>query len=341
MSEERPGLDPARLEAWLRGVLPDAPAGELTASLITGGRSNLTYRIGLGPARWILRRPPVGEVQATAHDMGREFRVMTALADTPVPVPRTIVECEDASVLGAPFYVMEEADGTPYRRAEQLEPLGPARTRAISERLVDVLVRLHQVDHRERGLESFGRPEGFLARQVQRWSRQLAASRTRDLPDADRLAQLLTERLPGGGPVGIVHGDYRLDNVLVDDDDLPTAVIDWEMATVADTLTDLALMLVYKRLGHELGGEAVTDASSASGFLTEDEILDRYATGRGVDLADFGFYVGLASFKLAGILEGVHYRYLHGQTVGPGFEQVGAAVQPLLAAGLNAVKEHA
>lgn len=340
MSEELPGLDLDRLNGWLVATVPDLAAGDLTASLVTGGRSNLTYRIRGHRARWILRRPPVGEILATAHDMGREYRVMAALEGTAVPVPRTVAVCEDPAVLGAPFYLMEDITGTPYRRAEQLVPLGAQRTRAISERLVDVLVHLHEVDHREHGLATFGRPSGFLARQVRRWGSQLEASRTRYLPDADRLAAVLEASVPDDGPVGVVHGDFRLDNVMIGPDDHPAAVIDWEMATVADTLTDVALMLVYKRLGDRFGSETVADASSAPGFLGEQEILERYASGRGRDLQNFGFYMGLASFKLAGILEGVHYRYLHGQTVGLGFEQVGAAVEPLLAAGLKAVKEH-
>lgn len=334
-----PGLDLIRLRDWLRENVPAMPNGDLEPLLITGGLSNLTYRIRVGSARWILRRPPVGALLATAHDMGREYRIMAALEDTNVPVPLMVANCEDPDVVGAPFYVMEEVEGVPYRRASQLGRLGRERTRAISESLVDALVALHEIDYRQHGLEDFGRPEGFLQRQVRRWDRQLAASRTRDLPDAHLLAATLAASVPDSGPVGVVHGDYRLDNVLIGPDDQPAGVIDWEMSTLGDTLTDLAVFLVYKRLGDRYASEVVADAASAPGFLTEAEILERYANRRGMDLRNFGFYLGLASFKLAGIFEGIHYRYLQSQTVGPGLERVGSLVEPLLAAGLGAVKE--
>ncbi|MEV4331085.1 phosphotransferase family protein [Streptomyces sp. NPDC049597] len=335
-----PGLDLARFTDWFSSSVPGA-GGDLTARLVAGGKSNLTYEVtdGTGQA-WIVRRPPLGHVLATAHDMAREYRVMSALQDTEVPVPTTYALCEDTNVLGAPFYVMERVAGTPYRHASELAPLGPERTRAISTGLVDTLATLHEVDPAAVGLADFGRPEGFLARQVGRWKKQLDASYCRDLSAADELhARLAADVAPESAP-GIVHGDYRLDNVLTDDRDRPAAVIDWEMATLGDPLTDLALLVLYQRLGTLLGGSAVADAASAPGFLTEDETLQRYAARSDRDLSRFGFYLGLASFKLAAILEGIHYRHLHGQTVGAGFEHVGKVVHPLLDAGLTALKEH-
>jgi aminoglycoside phosphotransferase (APT) family kinase protein len=248
--------------------------------------------------------------------------------------------CEDTGVLGAPFYLMERVEGTPYRRAAQLEPLGPERTRAIALDMVDTLAALHQVDPAAVGLETFGRPEGFLARQVSRWKKQLDASYCRDLPAADELHQRLAADVPQQSAAGIVHGDYRLDNILVDDRDRLKAVIDWEMATLGDPLTDLALMLVYHRLGQQLGDGAVSTVSAAPGFPSEREIIERYAGGSERDLSRFGFYLGLASYKLAVILEGIHYRYLHGQTVGPGFENIGPGIFPLLDGGLAALKEY-
>ena len=242
--------------------------------------------------------------------------------------------------MGVTFYVMERVAGTPYRYARELAPLGAERTRAISESLVDVLVALHAVSPEEVGLSDFGRPEGFLGRQVGRWKKQLDASHTRDLPDAGELHRRLAASVPAESATGIVHGDFRLDNVLTDAQDRPAAVIDWEMATLGDPLTDLALLVVYQRLGELVGGNAVADAASAPGFLTEDEILARYATHSGRDLSGFGFYLGLASYKLAAILEGIHFRHLRGQTVGPGFENIGPAVNPLLDAGLTALKEY-
>jgi len=335
-----PGLDLARFGVWFADAAPDRVDGRLHATLIAGGKSNLTYRVGDGSRTWIVRRPPLGHVLATAHDMTREHRVMTALRDTAVPVPTTYALCSDPDVLGAVFYVMEDVPGTPYRRAEELVALGEERTRAIATSMVDTLATLHEVDPVSVGLADFGRAEGFLARQVRRWKEQLDASHTRDLPAAVELHRLLEANVPEQSPGGIVHGDYRLDNVLTDDEDRPAAVIDWEMATLGDPLTDLAVLVLYQRLSHLTGGWSVADASSAPGFLTEDEILARYATRSDRDLSRFGFYLGLAAYKLAVILEGIHYRHLHGQTIGPGFENVEAAVHPLLDAGLTRCKEH-
>lgn len=332
-----PGLDLARLAGWLPSVLPDAGT-DLSAELIAGGKSNLTYTVTDGTTTWILRRPPLGHVLATAHDMGREYRVMSALEGAGVPVPRTYAFCDDTEVLGAPFYLMERVAGTPYRRATELAALGEERTRHISTQLVDALASLHAIDPAAVGLADFGRPAGFLGRQVALWRKQLAASYTRDLPAADELHALLAADVPAESAAGIVHGDFRLDNVLVDDTDRATAVLDWEMATLGDPLTDLALMLTYHRLGASIG-EAVTDASLAPGFLSEEEIVARYASGSDRDLSRFGWYLGLAAFKLAAILEGIHYRHLAGQTVGEGFADIGEAIHPLLDAGLTAIKE--
>jgi len=337
--EQLPGLDLDRFSPWFRATVPGV-GSEPTASLIAGGKSNLTYEVSDGQQTWIVRRPPLGHVLATAHDMVREYRVMSALQDTDVPVPTTYALCRDDSVLGAPFYVMERMAGTPYRRAEELAALGPERTRAISERLVDTLTALHAVEPASVGLADFGRPEGYLARQVARWKKQLDASYCRDLPAAEELHARLAADVPPESAAGIVHGDYRLDNVLVDADDQLTAVLDWEMATLGDPLADLGLMLVYHRLGDILGSGSVADAGSAPGFLGEEEIIARYAAGSDRDLSRFGFYLGLAAYKLAAILEGIHYRHLHGQTVGTGFAEIGDAIHPLLDAGLSALKEN-
>ncbi len=334
-----PGLDLERLAAWLPGAVPGV-GPDLSARLLVGGKSNLTYEVTDGSGWWILRRPPLGHVLATAHDMAREYRVMSALQDTAVPVPATYALCEDASVLGAPFYVMERVTGTPYRFARELEAFGPERTRVVATGLVDTLAVLHQVDPVAVGLADFGRPEGFLRRQVERWRMQLAASHSRDLPAAEELHQRLAASVPAESVPGIVHGDYRLDNVLIDDHDRPVAVLDWEMATLGDPLTDLALMLVYHRLGGEVTGDLVADAASAPGFLSEEEIIARYDERSTRDLSSFGFYLALASYKLAVIVEGIHYRHLHGQTLGPGFDRLGDAVHPILEAGLSSLKEH-
>ena len=336
-----PGLDLARLSAWFADHVPGVAPGEvsLTARRISGGKSNLTYEVSDGASAWIVRRPPLGHVLATAHDMVREHRVMTALRDTVVPVPVTYALCEDTEVVGAPFYVMQKVDGTPYRSRAELEALGPDRTRVVSERLVDTLVALHAVDPAAVGLGDFGRPDGFLARQVARWKKQMDASHHRDLPAADELHARLAASIPPEGAAGIVHGDFRLDNALVDTHtDKINAVVDWEMATLGDPLTDLALTLVYQRLAGFDDG-TVSDVSNAPGYLSESEIVARYDAASHRDLSRFGFYLGLAAYKLAAILEGIHYRYLAGQTVGEGFDTIGDAIHPLLEAGLSALKE--
>jgi len=338
--QDPPGLDLRRLAEWLSNLVPES-TGEWSAQLLGGGKSNLTYEITDGTGVFIVRRPPLGHLLATAHDMSREFRVMAALADSSVPVPETLGLCEDTSILGAPFYVMQRVGGRAYRRAAELAPIGPKRVRLISERLVDVLVTLHAVDPATVGLADFGRPDGFLSRQVSRWKRQMDASYTRDLPLAEELHRRLAESLPTESSApSVIHGDFRLDNVLISPDDELLAVIDWEMATLGDPLTDLALMLVYGRLGSVAVGEDVVDVACAPGFLGEDAIIDRYAAGSERDLGDFGFYLGLASFKLAAILQGIHYRHANGQTVGDGFAGWESVVDPLLESGLRALEEH-
>ncbi|HEX6247727.1 MAG TPA: phosphotransferase family protein [Nocardioidaceae bacterium] len=334
---ELPGLDLDRFRGFYDRVRPGEITGPLAGALIAGGKSNLTYVVSDGTHEWVVRRPPLGHVLATAHDMVREHRVITALRDTDVPVPRTYALCEDEDVIGAPFYVMERVHGTPYRTAAELTALGPERTEAISRRSVETLATLHSVDPAAVGLADFGRPDGFLERQVRRWKKQLDASRSRDLAGAEELHDLLARSIPAEQPPAIVHGDYRLDNLLVDEDDRIAAVLDWEMATLGDPLTDVALMLLYADLAKL--DRSVADASTAPGFLDSGRTIDLYRERTGRDLTRMGFYVGLAAFKLAVILEGIHYRYSHGQTVGEGFDAVGAAVEPLIAHGLAAVKE--
>ncbi len=331
-----PGLDLERFTAWFDAACPGEIGGPLQGRLIAGGRSNLTYEVSDGTRNWVVRRPPLGHVLATAHDMAREYRVITALRDTNVPVPLSYALCTDPDVLGAPFYVMSSVNGVAYRTAEQLGAVGPDRARAIAERMVDTLALLHAVDPVKVGLADFGRPEGFLARQVRRWQKQLDASRSREIPGIDELHALLAADTPEGTTPTIVHGDYRLDNVLVGPDDNVAAVVDWEMATLGDPLTDVGLLVVYQRMDR-LGEGPM--ASEAPGYPTEAEILSRYAGFSRRDLPDLGFYIALASFKIAVVLEGIHYRYVHGQTVGEGFGAIGTLVEPLVASGLAAIRK--
>ncbi len=333
-----PGLDLGRLRAHLDAHRPGMVAGDLTADVVEGGRSNLTYVVGDGRSRWVVRRPPLGHVLPTAHDMAREFRVISGLRDTAVPVPEALLLCEDPGVLGANFYVMGFVEGTPYRTADELTELGETRTRAIAEALVDTLVDLHAVDPASAGLADFGRPEGFLERQLRRWKKQLDGSRSRDLPGIEELHDRLAASVPESGRPAIIHGDYRLDNVLVDGEDRISAVLDWEMSTLGDPLTDLALLVAYAERD-KVSLQFVSNASSAPGYPSTDEVVARYAERSGRDVSQLGWYVSFAFFKLAVILEGIYYRFSKGQTVGAGFEGVGEGVEPLIAHGNAILKE--
>ncbi|WP_116210945.1 phosphotransferase family protein [Streptomyces olivoreticuli] len=333
-----PGLDLDRLRGHLERELPGLVRGPLSAELIEGGRSNLTYAVTDGTGRWVVRRPPLGHVLATAHDMRREHRVISALHPTAVPVPRALLLCEDESVVGAPFYVMEFATGTPYRTAGQLSALGPERTRRVVLGLADTLVQLHAVDPASVGLGDFGRPDGFLERQLRRWGKQLDASRSRELPGIDELHAALAKALPASPAPTVVHGDYRLDNVLVGADDTVGAVLDWEMSTLGDPLTDLGLLVMYSEQ-RPVPGSPIATTRDAPGHPEPAELVERYAAGSGRDVSALPWYTAFAYFKLAVILEGIHYRYTLGQTVGAGFDRIGQLVPLFIDNGLTTLQE--
>ncbi|MEV2253943.1 phosphotransferase family protein [Streptomyces sp. NPDC050147] len=337
-SDHPPGLDLDQLRGHLDRERPGLVGGPLTARLIEGGRSNLTYAVTDGSARWVVRRPPLGHVLATAHDMKREHRVISALhRGTEVPVPAPVLLCEDVDVLGAPFYVMDFVDGTPYRTAEELAPLGAERTRAAVLGLVDTLVELHSVDPEAVGLGDFGRPDGFLDRQLRRWGKQLDASRNRDLAGIDELHAALGRQLPVSPAPTVVHGDYRLDNVLIGEDDAIKAILDWEMSTLGDPLTDLGLLVMYStRL--ELPDSPISTTAGAPGHPDAAELVERYAARSGRDVSAVSWYTAFAWFKLAVILEGIHYRYTLGQTVGAGFDRIGELVPVFIEHGLTTLQ---
>ncbi|MGE6731535.1 phosphotransferase family protein [Streptomyces sp. NPDC059900] len=336
-SDHPPGLDLDQLRGHLDRERPGLVGGPLTARLIEGGRSNLTYAVTDGTTRWVVRRPPLGHVLATAHDMKREHRVISALHGTDVPVPAPLLLCEDDAVLGAPFYVMEFVDGTPYRTAQELAPLGAERTRAAVLGHVDTLVDLHSVDPQAVGLGDFGRPDGFLDRQLRRWGKQLDASRNRDLAGIDELHAALGRQLPVSPAATVVHGDYRLDNVLIGDDDRIKAILDWEMSTLGDPLTDLGLLVMYStRL--ELPDSPISTTAGAPGHPDAAELIERYAARSGRDVSAVSWYTAFAWFKLAVILEGIHYRYTLGQTVGAGFDRIGELVPVFIEHGLTTLQ---
>src|SRR6476660_3882392 len=283
MSEVPPGVDLSRLQPWFAANVAGATGGPLHASLISGGRSNLTYSVGEDAHEWVLRRPPLGHVLPTAHDMAREYTVLSALSGTDVPVPRTLAFCSDETVNDAPFYVMEKVEGTILRTPAELAQLAADDARRCSEELIDVLVAIHAVDYRAVGLDDFGHPDGYVERQVRRWGEQWERSKTRELPIVDELARRLRASIPTSPPPTIVHGDYRLDNTMLapGDPGRIVAVLDWEMATLGDPLADVGLFLVYwGRDQTDLGGGDPTDGPGA-GFLSRDEIVQRYADGSG------------------------------------------------------------
>lgn len=339
MAEAVPGIDLERLIPWFNVHV--APVKALSAKVIGHGRSNLTYRLESesGDA-WVLRRPPLSHVLPTAHDMKREYRVISALEPTDVPVPHAIALCEDIGVNDAPFYIMSFVEGmVPVEPVAVAAAYDEATRRRMGEELIDTLVAFHAVDPASAGLGDFGKPDGFIARQVKRFHEQLARSKVRDLPELEELGRRLQGAIPKESAHTLVHGDYRLDNCVYDARGHIAAVLDWEMATLGDPLADLGLQVMY---WPERGGAAAPAGSAAAGgavltlpgFPTREEAMQRYAQASGRDITNLDFYAALAYFKLAVILEGIHARFLEGGTVGAGFETMANQVLVLTRGGL-------
>ncbi|MBE7161812.1 MAG: phosphotransferase family protein [Williamsia herbipolensis] len=325
----------------LRGFLVDSGvdvAGDLDVHLISGGRSNLTFGVTDGTTKWVVRRPPTSGLTPSAHDMNREWTVTRALQGTAVPVARTVAFDAEGTVLGAPFTVVEFVEGTVIRSASELDALDDAAVDRNVDALIRTLADLHAVDHEGVGLGEFGRPEGFVARQVKTWTRQWGIVKTRELPDVERLAGLLAENIPTDSANAIVHGDFRVDNTILaaDDPGVVRAVVDWEMSTLGDPITDVALMCVYRQpiFDRVLGLSA---AWTSDRYPDTDELAQRYATAAGVEMAHWGFYLALANFKLGVIGEGIAYRALQGSSSGEGAEKAAEATQEFMAAGLRAL----
>ncbi|MCA0146862.1 phosphotransferase family protein [Blastococcus sp. LR1] len=343
-----PGADPAVVGPYLASVLGDEKWRSVTVDLIAAGMSNLTYVVtpagGSADDAVILRRPPTGAVLATAHDMAREHRVISALGPTPVPVPHTLHLCTDTAVLGAPFYVMERVVGI--HVVSEL-PAGhadaPEQRRAIGEVLVDTLADLHSVDPAAVGLADFGRPEGFLARQVRRWTTQWEATRDRDRPDLDALAARLAATVPETRRAGITHGDYRLDNCLLDPSEPGRikAVLDWEMSTLGDPLTDIGMMFVYWPEAGEQRPSTLSPVTTLPGFPTRVEVAERYAARTGTDLSDLNWYVGFAFFKFAAIIAGILARSAAGAMAGKDTAGYAERIGPCVELGRAALEDGA
>lgn len=335
------GIDDDRVSAWLAANIADsAPPFEFT--LIAGGRSNLTYLVvDVAGRRYVLRRPPTGHVLATAHDVTREHRIITAVGRTAVPVPTPLGLCTDESVNGAPFSVMAYVDGVVLDSPEQAELLPVALRRPTSEHLVDVLADLHAADVDAIGLGGLARRDGYVERQIKRWTSQWEGSRTRELPAIDEVATHLAAHVPAQQGVAIAHGDYRFGNCLTDvGRGRIVAVLDWELCTLGDPLADLGYLGVY---WVDAGGEGRhNDPTSAPGFPSYAEIVERYATRTGRDVSRIDYYVAFASWRLAVISEGVYARYLHGAMGGQAdptvLEQFRAGTDDLAAKALDAVR---
>ena len=285
-AEAPEGIDRGGIEAWFAEHVPSAQL-PLSFERISGGHSNLTYGVrDAGSGRWALRRPPLGKRLGSAHDMGREHRVVSALAPTPVPVAPVVGLCEDESVNDAPFYVMEFVEGPILRGLAEAEAFpDEADRRAIGERVVDTLVEIHAVDPDAAGLGELGRKEDYVARQLHRWQGQWEKSKTRELAAIDAVHERLAARIPEQGPATIVHGDYRLDNMILTPGGEVAAVVDWELCTLGDPLADVGLLMVY---WPEAGEELVAlgqPATLAPGFPKREELKARYAERSGRDLS--------------------------------------------------------
>ncbi|MGK2880309.1 MAG: phosphotransferase family protein [Mycobacterium sp.] len=340
MTTSLDGLDLAALDGHLTeaGIPRD---GELRAELIVGGRSNLTFLVFDDVSKWVLRRPPLSGLTPSAHDMAREYKVVAALQDSDVPVARAVTMRDDDAVLGAPFQMVEYVDGRVVRTADEVAALGgPDVISGCVDGLIRVLAALHAVDPAAVGLSDFGKPTGYLDRQVRRWTSQWQHVRVDDDRrdnDVERLSSLLAQAVPAHSLASIVHGDYRIDNTIIDSADPARvlAVVDWELATLGDPLSDAALMCVYRNPAMDLlSGESRAWTSPL--LPSPDGLAERYATQTGHALDHWDFYVALAYFKVAIIVAGIDHR----RRLGSGSAdaaRAGGAVAPFLAEGLAAL----
>jgi aminoglycoside phosphotransferase (APT) family kinase protein len=332
-----PGLDLRALQGYFDQHVAGC-RGPLQAAVVAGGRSNLTYRVTDGLGVWALRRPPLGGLTPSAHDVGREYRVMAALGDSGVAVPRTVALCPEPDVIGAPFSVVSWVDGVVLRSRDDLDGASAPELAACARAMVAQLARLHALSYADFGLGQFGRPQGYLRRQLTRWRGQWDLISDGVPPDLDRLYRRLEAGLPPEAAPTIVHGDFRLDNLILAAGNLADvrAVVDWELSTLGDPLADVGVLLAYcdPAVDPLLGGRP---AATAPQFPSAAQLAGDYAELSGRDLSELAYYLAFAYFKLAVIAQGVYSRYLEGVTVGDGFAEAGQSVPLLLAAGLRAL----
>ncbi|MGH8989881.1 MAG: phosphotransferase family protein [Acidimicrobiales bacterium] len=333
------GIEVGGVTGWFARHVPQVEP-PLQFTLVAGGRSNLTYRVeGAGGPPVAMRRPPVSHLLPTAHDVAREHRILTALVPTAVPVPVPIALCEDSRVTGAPFYVMSFVEGIVLRDAQSGAQLlaDEAGRRAAALDLVDTLSTLHALDPEDIGLGDLGRRQGYVDRQIRRWSRQFAESATAGVVApglVERVGDALARRIPPERRTGVVHGDFRIDNAVLGPNGCVAAVLDWELCTLGDPMADLGTFLDYWGLPPD--GEALlgrVPASALPGFPTAEELCARYAATSGADVSEVGYFMAFGYWRLACILQGVYSRYVGGAPAGDpdGVEQVPATVARLAA----------
>jgi aminoglycoside phosphotransferase (APT) family kinase protein len=334
----RPGeeLDFGKLEAFLRLHFP-GERDTFVVQQFPSGHSNLTYSVQLGDRKLVLRRPPFGSKVKSAHDMGREFHVLSKLHAVYPPAPKVRMYCEDASVLGAPFYVMEPISGIILR---QDPPPGLSFTtdtaRKVCESFVDNLVRLHSIDYGAIGLADFGKPVGYLERQVRGWIERYQGSKTHDIPEVEKISGWMQENLPMSGAATLIHNDYKFDNVVLDYGDLTKiiGVLDWEMCTIGDPLSDLGTALAYWVEADDPDElqKLRWGPTNYPGSMTRNEVVQRYAQTTGRNASHMAFYLVFARFKLAVIVQQIYYRYHQGLTKDARFAAMAEVAQILLRA---------
>lgn len=324
----RPGeeLNLAALGAYLAQEMPDLPPRKLEVEQFPTGASNLTYLLKAGDWEGVLRRPPLGPVAPKAHDMARECRILMKLHPVFPLAPRPYLLCEDPAVIGAPFYIMEPRSGVVLDKAIPPEWQGRSLDfRLICERLVETLVHLHAVDWQAAGLAEIGHPDGYLRRQVEGWIGRYQRAKTEEAPEAEQIARWMIDHLPASPAPTIVHNDYKLNNVMLDrgDPGKIVAVLDWEMATIGDPLTDVGVLLAYWiEPGEELDA-TLGSVTTLPGFMRRDELLEVYARKSGRDVAQIPFYLAFSYFKVAVIVQQIYYRWVKGQTRDPRFANMG------------------
>ena len=329
-------LDLGKLEPYLRQRFPD-DTGSLQVRQFPSGHSNLTYSLHLGAREMVLRRPPFGSKVKSAHDMGREFRVLSQLHSVYTPAPKVLFYCDDDSILGSPFYVMEPIHGIILRKdlPAGLE-LNPEKTRRLSESFIENLIRLHNVDYEAMGLSDLGKPHGYLERQVRGWTERYYGSKTHDYREVEKIAAWMQERIPSTRDVSLIHNDYKYDNVVLDSADLTNivGVLDWEMCTIGDSLADLGTTLAYwidttdtEEMQQLRGGP-----TTHPGSFTRPDVVHFYSQKTGRDVSDIAFYVVLARFKLAVIVQQIYYRYSQGLTKDDRFVAMPERIKMILSA---------